>query len=67
MGAALTGRLSAAASGSCAPRRLGAVRVARHEAMVYWATVFITAKRLTRYETGRAIPPRPASGFTSRL
>ncbi|MGP0022467.1 MAG: hypothetical protein ACLPKE_03765, partial [Streptosporangiaceae bacterium] len=28
-----------------------------HEAMVYWATVFIMTKRLTRYET-RQPPPR---------
>jgi transposase len=31
--------------------------IAHHEAMVYWATVFIMTKRLTRYETGQ---PRPA-------
>jgi hypothetical protein len=50
--------------------------IAHHEAMLYWATVFIMTKRLTRYKTGqtptrplgrRAIPPRPASGFTNRL
>lgn len=29
-----------------------------HEAMVYWATVFIMAKRLTRYENGHPDPPR---------
>jgi transposase len=39
-----------------------------HEAMVYWATVFIMTKRLARYETGQPAPgrwegdrPRPAS------
>ena len=46
-----------------------------HEAMVWWATVFIMTKRLTRYETGqpqpaalgrRTTPPRPASGFINR-
>lgn len=30
-------------------------RTENHEAMVYWATVFIMTKRLARYETGR--PP----------
>jgi transposase len=41
--------------------------IAHHEAMVYWATVFIMTKRLTRYETGQPQParwggerPRPA-------
>jgi hypothetical protein len=29
-----------------------------HEAMVYWATVFIMTKRLTRYEAGQPQPPR---------
>jgi transposase len=29
--------------------------IAHHEAMVYWATVFIMTRRLARYETGR--PP----------
>jgi transposase len=39
-----------------------------HEAMVYWATVFIMTKRLARYETGQPAPgrwggdrPHPAS------
>ena len=38
------------------------------EAMIYWATIFIMTKRLTRYETGQPTPkrwagerPRPAS------
>ena len=42
-------------------------RPEHHEAMVYWATVFIMTKRLTRYETGQPQParwggqrPRPA-------
>jgi hypothetical protein len=30
-------------------------RTANHEAMVYWATVLIMTRRLTRYETGQ--PP----------
>ena len=47
-----------------------------HEAMVYWATVFIMTKRLARYENGHPdpprwggerTPPRPASGFINRL
>jgi transposase len=29
-----------------------------HEAMVWWATVFIMTRRLTRYETGQSQPPR---------
>jgi transposase len=29
-----------------------------HEAMVWWATVFIMTKRLTRYENGQPAPPR---------
>jgi transposase len=29
-----------------------------HEAMIWWATVFIMTKRLTRYETGQPPPPR---------
>jgi transposase len=29
-------------------------RTGNHEAMVYWATVFIMTKRLARYETGQA-------------
>jgi transposase len=29
-----------------------------HEAMVYWATVFIMTKRLARYENGQPDPPR---------
>ncbi len=33
-------------------------RTEHHEAMVYWATVFIMTRRLTRYETGQAQPPR---------
>ncbi len=32
--------------------------IAHHEAMVYWATVFIMTKRLTRYETGQLQPAR---------
>ena len=32
--------------------------IAHHEAMVYWATVFIMTKRLTRYETGQPQPER---------
>jgi transposase len=32
--------------------------IAHHEAMVYWATIFIMTKRLTRYETGQPSPPR---------
>jgi transposase len=45
-------------------------RTDHHEAMIYWATVLIMTKRLTRYETGqppaqrwgkdRKPPPRPA-------
>jgi transposase len=31
---------------------------ANSEAMIYWATVFIMTKRLTRYETGQPLPPR---------
>jgi hypothetical protein len=30
-------------------------RTGNHEAMVYWATVFIMTKRLARYEAG--LPP----------
>ena len=30
-------------------------RIEHHEAMVYWATVFIMTRRLARYETGQ--PP----------
>lgn len=33
-------------------------RTDHHEAMVYWATVFIMAKRLARYENGHPDPPR---------
>ena len=33
-------------------------RPGHHEAMVYWATVFIMTKRLARYETGQPDPPR---------
>jgi transposase len=33
-------------------------RTASHEAMVYWATVFIMTRRLTRYETGQPAQPR---------
>jgi transposase len=29
-----------------------------HEAMIYWATVFIMTKRLARYENGQPDPPR---------
>lgn len=43
-------------------------RPGHHEAMVYWATVFIMTRRLARYETGQPEParwggerPRPAS------
>jgi transposase len=32
--------------------------IEHHEAMVYWATVFIMTKRLTRYETGQPQPAR---------
>ena len=32
--------------------------IEHHEAMVWWATVFIMTRRLTRYETGQAPPPR---------
>jgi transposase len=32
--------------------------VEHHEAMVWWATVFIMTKRLTRYETGQPQPQR---------
>jgi transposase len=41
--------------------------IAHHEAMIYWATIFIMTKRLSRYETGQPQParwggerPRPA-------
>jgi hypothetical protein len=40
--------------------------IAHHEAMVYWATVFIMTKRLTRYETGQPQPER-WGGQRSRL
>jgi transposase len=33
-------------------------RPEHHEAMVYWATVFIMTKRLARYETGQPQHPR---------
>jgi len=33
-------------------------RPEHHEAMVYWATVFIMTKRLARHETGQPAPPR---------
>jgi transposase len=33
-------------------------RPEHHEAMVWWATVFIMTKRLARYETGQPDPPR---------
>jgi transposase len=33
-------------------------RTEHHEAMVYWATVFIMTKRLARYENGQPCPPR---------
>jgi transposase len=38
--------------------------IEHHEAMVYWATVFIMTKRLTRYETGQPppAPERPPAG-----
>ena len=32
--------------------------IEHHEAMVWWAAVFIMTKRLTRYETGQSQPPR---------
>jgi hypothetical protein len=32
--------------------------IAHHEAMVYWATVFIMTKRLTQYENGHPQPAR---------
>jgi transposase len=32
--------------------------IAHHEAMIYWATVFIMTKRLTRYETRQPQPAR---------
>ncbi|MGH7072072.1 MAG: IS5 family transposase [Acetobacteraceae bacterium] len=35
-------------------------RPENHEAMVYWATVFIMTRRLARYETGQ--PPEPRWG-----
>ena len=35
-------------------------RAGNHEAMVYWATVFIMTKRLARYEAGK--PPEPRWG-----
>jgi transposase len=33
-------------------------RTSHHEAMVYWATIFIMTKRLARYETGLPAEPR---------
>jgi transposase len=33
-------------------------RTDHHEAMIYWATVLIMTKRLTRYQTGQPPPPR---------
>jgi transposase len=33
-------------------------RPEHHEAMVYWATVFIMTRRLARYENGQPDPPR---------
>jgi transposase len=33
-------------------------RTDHHEAMIYWATILIMTKRLTRYETGQPAPPR---------
>jgi hypothetical protein len=33
-------------------------RPEHHEAMAWWATVFIMTKRLARYETGQSQPPR---------
>ena len=33
-------------------------RTASHEAMVYWATIFIMTRRLARYETGMPAQPR---------
>jgi transposase len=32
--------------------------IEHHEAMIWWATVFIMTKRLTRHETGQPPPPR---------
>ena len=32
--------------------------LAHHEAMIWWATVFIMTKRLARYETRQSPPPR---------
>ena len=31
---------------------------ANAQAMIYWATIFIMTRRLTRYETGQPQPPR---------
>jgi transposase len=39
-------------------------RPEHHEAMVWWATVFIMTKRLARYETGQPDPPRWAGERT---
>jgi len=36
-------------------------RTDHHEAMIYWATVLIMTKRLTRYETSQP-PPRRSGG-----
>ncbi len=38
--------------------------IEHHEAMVYWATVFIMTKRRTRYESGQPLPApeRPPAG-----
>jgi len=33
-------------------------RTDHHEAMVYWATVFIMTRRLARYETGQPLMRR---------
>jgi hypothetical protein len=35
-------------------------RPGHHEAMVYWATIFIMTRRLARYQTGQ--PPEPRWG-----
>jgi transposase len=33
-------------------------RTENHEAMIYWATIFIMTRRLARYETGKPAQPR---------
>jgi hypothetical protein len=39
--------------------------IAHHEAMVYWATIFIMTRRLTRYEAGQPTPARWGGQRTS--